>query len=99
LGGLGSKGAIFFHCASVSNGPDRAIGPPSALLTLLIPHFTQLNHSHFRGLSWVMQQLLVTIAFDKLGRHETVSIPVSATDFLLTGSPKYSPGYGMCIRT
>jgi hypothetical protein len=58
LGGLGSKGAIFFHCASVSNGPDRAIGPPSALLTLLIPHFTKLNHSHFRGLSWVMQQLL-----------------------------------------
>src|SRR6516162_3506509 len=51
LGGLGSKGAIFFHCASVSNGPDRAIGPPSALLTLLIPHFTKLNHSHFRGLS------------------------------------------------
>src|SRR6202162_5377204 len=58
LGGLGSKGAILFHCASVSNGPDRAIGPPSALLTLLFPHFTKLNHSHFRGLSWVMQQLL-----------------------------------------
>jgi hypothetical protein len=50
LGGLGSKGAIFFHCASVSNGPDRAIGP-TALLTLLIPHFTKLNHSHFKGLS------------------------------------------------
>ena len=59
LGGLGSKGAIFFHCASVSNGPDRAIGPPSALLTLLIPHFPKLNHSHFRGLSRVVQQLLV----------------------------------------
>jgi hypothetical protein len=58
LGGLGSKGAIFFHCASVSNGPDRAIGPPSALLTLLISHFTKLNHSHFKGLSRVMQQLL-----------------------------------------
>jgi hypothetical protein len=39
LGGLGSKGAIFSHCASVSNGPDRAIVPPSALLTLLISHF------------------------------------------------------------
>src|SRR5579859_3501870 len=59
LGGLGSKGAIFFHCASVNNGAHRAIGPPSALLTLLIPHFTKLNHSHFTGLSWVMQQLLV----------------------------------------
>jgi len=51
LGGLGSKGAIFFHCASVSNGPDRAIGPPSALLTLLISHFTKFNHNHFKGLS------------------------------------------------
>jgi len=27
-GGLGSRGRIFSHCASVSNGPDRAIGPP-----------------------------------------------------------------------
>jgi hypothetical protein len=58
LGGLGSKGAIFFHCASVSNGPDRAIGPPSALLTLLISHFPKLNHTHFKALSRVMQQLL-----------------------------------------
>jgi hypothetical protein len=56
---LGSKGAIFFHCASVSNGPDRAIGPPSALLTLLISHFQKFNHSHFNGLSQVVQQLLV----------------------------------------
>ena len=43
-GGLGSKGAIFCHCASVSNGRDRAIGPPSALLTLLISHFAKYNH-------------------------------------------------------
>jgi hypothetical protein len=62
LGGWGSKGAIFFHCASVSNGPDRAIGPPSALLTLLIPHFSTRNHRHFRTLSMVMQQLLVMLA-------------------------------------
>jgi hypothetical protein len=60
LGGLGSKGAIFFHCASVSNGPDRAIGSPSALLTLFIPHLRKLKHRHFRGLYWVMQQLLIT---------------------------------------
>jgi hypothetical protein len=59
LGGLGSKGAIFFHCASVSNGPDRAIGPPSALLTFLISHFQKFNDSHFNGLSEVVQQLLV----------------------------------------
>src|SRR5712691_8451353 len=62
LGGLGSKGAIFSHCASVSNGPDRAIGPPSALLTPLIPHLTKLNHSHFRRLYQVVQQLLVCCA-------------------------------------
>src|SRR6266568_4233470 len=48
LGGLGSEGAIFFHCASVSNGPDRAIDPPSALLTLLIPHFAKRNHCLFK---------------------------------------------------
>jgi hypothetical protein len=44
LGGLGSKGSIFFHCASVSNGPDRAIGPPAALLNLLISDFAKHNH-------------------------------------------------------
>src|SRR5712692_3387929 len=59
LRGFGSKGAIFFHCDSVSNGPDRAIGPPSALLTLLIAHSGKLNHHSFKHLSWVMQQLLV----------------------------------------
>src|SRR6202795_3409164 len=62
LGGFGRKGAIFFHCASVSKGPDRAIGPPSALLTLLISHFQKLNHSHFNGLSTVVQQLLVVLS-------------------------------------
>ncbi|HVB58041.1 MAG TPA: hypothetical protein VNE63_16655, partial [Candidatus Acidoferrales bacterium] len=46
-------------CASVSNSPDRAIGPPSALLTLLISHFQKLNQHHFNGLSTVVQQLLV----------------------------------------
>src|SRR3984893_8945585 len=58
LGDLGSKGAIFFHCASVSTGPDRAIDPPSALLTLLIPHLRKYNHLHFTDLYQVMQQLL-----------------------------------------
>ncbi len=50
LGGLGSKGAISFHCASVSNGPDRAIGPPLALLTLLMHCFGKHNHHLFRRL-------------------------------------------------
>jgi hypothetical protein len=49
-GGLGSKDAIFFHCVSVSNGPERAIGPPSALLTSLIPDFAKRNHQLLRGL-------------------------------------------------
>jgi hypothetical protein len=62
LGGRGSNGAIFFHCASLSNGPDRAIGSPSALLTLLMPHFQKSNHSHFNALSQVVQQLLVELA-------------------------------------
>src|SRR5713226_9519952 len=56
LGGLGSKGAIFFHCASVNNGPHSPIGPPSALLTSLISYFQKLNHHHFNGLSTVVQQ-------------------------------------------
>jgi hypothetical protein len=60
LGSWGSKGAIFFHCASVSNAPDRAIGPPSALLTLLISHFTRSNYRHLNRLYGVMQQLLVS---------------------------------------
>jgi len=61
-GGLGSKGAIFCHCASVSNGPDRAIGPPWALLTFLMPHLRKLKHRHFRTLYWVVQQLLASPA-------------------------------------
>src|SRR5271157_1520029 len=60
LGGLGSKGAILFHCASVSNGRDRAIDPPSALLTLLIAHFKNPNHPQFNALYPVVQQLLKT---------------------------------------
>src|SRR6266581_4523723 len=57
-GGLGSKGAIFFHCASVSNGPARAIDPPAALLALLIHDFVKLNHHLLSSLYWVVQQLL-----------------------------------------
>jgi hypothetical protein len=44
-----------------TNGRDRAIAPPSALLTLLISHFHKFNYSHFNGLSRVVQQLLVII--------------------------------------
>jgi hypothetical protein len=54
-------GAIFFHCASVSNGPLRAIGPPSALLILLISHYRKLNHSLLNALYNVVQQLLVKV--------------------------------------
>jgi hypothetical protein len=41
---FGSKGRIFSHWASVNNRPYRAIGPPSALLTLLIAHFGKNNY-------------------------------------------------------
>jgi hypothetical protein len=68
LGGLGSKGAIFFHCASVNNGPDRAIGPPSALLALLMHCFGKHNHHLFRRLYQVMQQLLVCRSFRGVAR-------------------------------
>ncbi len=50
-------------CASVSNGPDRAIGPPSALLASVIPHFPKPNHCHFKSLSRVVQQLLVELVY------------------------------------
>jgi hypothetical protein len=59
FGDFGSKGAIFFHCASVNNGPVRAIDPPSALPILFIRHFAKHNHLVLKGLYWVMQQLLV----------------------------------------
>jgi hypothetical protein len=58
LGSFGSKGVIFFHCALLSKGTDRAIRPSSALLSLLISHFQKLNHNHLNGLSQVVQQLL-----------------------------------------
>jgi hypothetical protein len=52
-------GVFFFHCGSLSNGRDRAIGPPpSALLTLLITHFKNPNHLDLNGLYPVAQQPL-----------------------------------------
>src|SRR5271169_1492351 len=80
LGGLGSNGAIFFHCASVSNGPDRAIRPPSALLTLLISYFQKLNHSHLNGLSTVVQQLLAISRFARNDKFKHFFIPYSAAE-------------------
>ena len=50
LGGFGSKGAIFFHCVSVSSGPLRAIDPPLALLILFIHHFAKHNYPVLNGL-------------------------------------------------
>jgi len=68
---LGSKGAIFSHCASVSNRPARAIDPPGALLTVLIHDFVKLNHHLLSRLYWVVQQLPVSrIAADVVGRAQ-----------------------------
>ncbi len=61
FGSLWSKGAIFCQCASVGGSRDRAIGPPSALLTVLIRHSQKLNHHHFRGWRTVIQQFLVNL--------------------------------------
>src|SRR5258707_809520 len=48
--GLGRNAWHFFLSTSLTNGPDRAIGPPSALLTLLISHLRKLNYLLFRSL-------------------------------------------------
>jgi hypothetical protein len=97
LGGLGSKGANFFHCASASNGRDRTIGPPPAPLTLLIPHLKNPNHPHLNGLYPVVQQLLVLYqtrgfaesegeqdgprAFDKVVRMKPVVVAAGARPY------------------
>src|SRR5712692_1650795 len=97
LRGFGSKGAIFFHCDSVSNGPDRAIGPPSALLTLLIAHSGKLNHHSFKHLSWVMQQLLVKLfrLVGCMGFHRLVVYKASPGHAWATG---YSAGNHRSIK-
>jgi hypothetical protein len=59
--GRGSKGRIFSHWASVNSRPYRAIGPPSALLTLFISHFRQLNYLRIQALHPVLKQLLVNL--------------------------------------
>jgi hypothetical protein len=74
-------------CA-VSNGPDRAIGPPSALLTLLIAHSGKLNHPSFKHLYRVMQQLLaslpVVLGFHRLSAWQ-LQPPYSPYSSLVVG--------------
>jgi hypothetical protein len=65
-GNFGSKGPIFFHCPSVSNGPARTIGAPLALLPLLIPGFARDNHQVLNGLCWVVQPALVSTALERV---------------------------------
>ncbi|HVB56151.1 MAG TPA: hypothetical protein VNE63_06960, partial [Candidatus Acidoferrales bacterium] len=60
FGRLGEQGRDFLPLCFGQQRTDRAIGPPSALLTLLIFHFQKLNQHHFNGLSTVVQQLLGT---------------------------------------
>jgi hypothetical protein len=60
LGRFGSKGRIFSHWASVNSRPYRAIGPPSALLPLLIAHFGRTNYCKITPLYPVLKQLLVS---------------------------------------
>jgi len=58
FGRLGSKGRIFSHWASVNSRLYRAIGPPSALLTLLIAHLGRNNYCKITILYPVLKQLL-----------------------------------------
>jgi|SRR5450755_1392250 hypothetical protein len=67
LGWLGEQGRNLLHCASVTNALDRAIRPPSALLTLLISHLRKLLYLLFRALYYVMEQLLLLFSSASFG--------------------------------
>src|SRR6185437_3874422 len=56
---FGSRGWIFFHWASVSRRPYRAIGPPLALLPSFIAHFQRTKHHSFSAFYPVLKQALV----------------------------------------
>ena len=51
-GGLGSRGRIFSHCASVSNGPDRAIGPPPGAAAPCYASSEKTQPPSFQSLAW-----------------------------------------------
>ena len=92
-GGLGSKGAIFFHCASVSNGPHRAIDPPAALLALLIHHFVKHNHRHLNSLYWVVQQLLELAVLQGKHIRFAARFPKRSSSMDRSRQPLAPPGY------
>jgi len=54
-GGLGSKGRIFSHWASVSNRPYRAIGPPSGAVDVRDPPPWGNNYLNFNPLYRVLK--------------------------------------------
>jgi hypothetical protein len=93
-GGLGSKGAILVYCASVNNGPDRAIDLPLALLTMLITHSLFLNQHNSNYLSRVTQQLLVFS--ESAGNVRTRGFASSASiRALCPCSPNQRGNYGL----
>ena len=69
---FGSKGRIFSHWASVNSRPYRAIGPPSALLSLLIAHFGRTNYSKITTLYPVLKQLLVCFLVNITGKRWSI---------------------------
>src|SRR5579863_9707355 len=103
LGGLGSKGAIFFHCASVSNGPARAIDPPAALLTLLIHDFAKLNHHLLSSLYRVVQPLLLFLC-GMASVHDRAQDGIKLHEYVVVGGVLHVTrvaallriGYGCC---
>src|SRR6516225_82661 len=88
---LGSKGRIFSHWASVNSRPYRAIGPPSALLTVLIAHFGSANYCKIRVLYPVLKQLLVCFEKDVLTCPATLA-HLGACVFVVHGIPGGTDG-------
>ncbi len=57
----GSKGSIFFHCASVNSRPYRRIGPPPGAAAQLMHQVERENYCNFKALYPVLKQPLVKL--------------------------------------
>ena len=92
LGRFGSKGRIISHWASVSSRPYRAIGPPSALLPLLIAYFGRTNYCKITALYPVLKQLLEKSReiVRKLELYNFAKLHGAWPKFVVSGDPKLS---------
>ena len=69
----------------------RGLDPPSALLTVLISHSANLNHRHFKPLSWVMRQLLGSITGTMVFRFRSGKIERNTRCTALSCSSRRRP--------